>query len=212
MRLKIGRIPEMAEAPAEDGWLKLREPPMWVVTSVISLPIGLVLAFIAAVLVIRYTEITTEGLTGAGLIAVYVVTIAVHELIHASINPDRGLSERTTLGFWPSRLTFYVHYEGTRSKRNHMLCLLAPFLLLSVLLFVASHYFGWSSWIPGAVIILNAAVSSADVFNFFITMFGVPNSSQLRNRGWDTYWRPADSSVTSNQPLQPITREDARSG
>jgi hypothetical protein len=210
MRLKIGRIPE-TEAPAEDGWQKLREPPMWVVTRIISLPISLVLAFIAAVLVIRITEITSEGLTGAGLIAVFVFTVAVHELVHASINPDRGLSERTTLGFWPSRLIFFVHYEGSRSKRNYMLCLLAPFLLLSFLVLVASHYFGWSSWILGAVIILNAALSSVDVFNFFVTMFGVPNSSEVQNHGWDTYWRRTCSGVSSTQPLQPIAREDARS-
>lgn len=213
MRLKIGRIPEVAEVPAaEDGWRKLREPPMWVVIWVISLPISLVLAFIAAVVVIRYTEITSEGLTGVGFIAVYVASIAVHELIQALIHPDRGLSERTTLGFWPSHLTFFAYYEGSRSKRNFMLCLLAPFLFLSVLLVAASHYFGWSSWILGAVIILNAASSSADVFNYFVTMFGVPNSSQVQNRGWNTYWRSAGSSVSSNKPLQPIAREDARSG
>jgi len=211
MRFKIGRIPETAEAPAEDGWLKLREPPMWV-TRLISLPLSLVLALIAALFVIRLTKISSEGLTGGVLIAVYVGTIAMHELIHASINPDRGLSDRTTLGFWPTRLVFFVYYEGSRSKRNHMLCLLAPFLLLSVLLLLASHYLGWNSWILGAVIILNAAASSADVLNFFITMFGVPNSSQLHNRGWTTYWRATGSTVSSNQPLQPITREDARSG
>jgi putative zincin peptidase len=190
MRFKIGRIPETAEAPAEDGWLKLREPPMWV-TRLISLPLSLVLALIAALFVIRLTKISSEGLTGGVLIAVYVGTIAMHELIHASINPDRGLSDRTTLGFWPTRLVFFVYYEGSRSKRNHMLCLLAPFLLLSVLLLLASHYLGWNS---------------------FITMFGVPNSSQLQNRGWTTYWRATGSTVSSNQPLQPITREDARSG
>ncbi len=185
---------------------------MWVVIWVISLPISLVLAFIAAVAVIRYTEITIDGLTGVGLIAVYVATIAVHELIHASVHPDRGLSKRTTLGFWPSHLTFFAHYEGLRSKRNFMLCLLAPFLFLSVLLVAASHFIGWSSWILGAVIILNAAASSADVFNYFVTMFGIPNSSEVQNFGWNTYWRAVDSKVSSNKSLQPIARENARSG
>jgi hypothetical protein len=109
MRLHLGSIPEIADVPGEDGWVKLREPPLWVVRWVLSIPISLTLAILAAVLVLRYTRVTSEGLTGTGLLAAYVVTIAIHELVHAAVHPDRGLSDRTILGFWPSRLVFFAH-------------------------------------------------------------------------------------------------------
>jgi hypothetical protein len=101
-------------------------------------------------------------------------TIAIHELVHAAIHPDRGLSERTVLGLWPSRLVFFAHYEGARSKGNFTLGIIAPFLVLAILPLMAAHQFGWSSWILGAVIVLNASVSSADVLGFFIASFGLP--------------------------------------
>ena len=212
MRLHLGSIPATADVPAEDGWAKLREPPLWVVRWVLSIPISLALAFLAAVLVLRYTRVTSEGLTGAGLLAVYVVTIAIHELVHAAIHPDRGLSEKTILGFWPSRLVFFAYYEGPRTKWNFTLGLLAPFLVLTIVPLVMSQFLGWSSWIVGAVIILNASLSSVDVFGSFFAMFGLPNSSIVQNRGWHTYWRLAAAKVSSNRSSQPIAREDARSG
>lgn len=212
MRLHLGSIPEIADLPAEDGWVKLREPPLWVVRWVLALPLSLVLALLSAVLVIRYTEITPQGLNGGGLLAVYVATIAIHELVHAAIHPDRGLSERTVLGLWPSRLVFFAHYEGARSKGNFTLGIIAPFLVLTILPLMAAHQFGWSSWILGAVIVLNASVSSADVLGFFIASFGLPGSSMVQNRGWHSYWRSAAEGISSNKPLQPIARDDARFG
>jgi hypothetical protein len=212
MRLQLGAIPEIADLPAEDGWVKLREPPLWVVRWILALPLSLVLVLLSAVFVTRYTEITIEGLSGGGLIAVYVATIAMHELVHAAIHPDRGLSDRTVVGLWPSRLVFFAHYEGARSKGNFTLGIIAPFLVLTILPLMAAHQFGWSSWILGAVIILNASVSSVDVLGFFIALFGLPGSSIVRNRGWHSYWRSAGGSVSSNNPLQPIARDDARSG
>jgi len=212
MRLHVGAIPEIADLPVEDGWVKLREPPLWVVRWILALPLSLVLALVSAVSVMRYTEITAEGLNGGALIAVYVATIAVHEIVHAAIHPDRGLSDRTVLGLWPSRLVFFAHYEGPRTKSNFTLGIIAPFLVLTILPLMVAHQFGWNSWILGAVIILNGSASSADLLGFLIALFGLPGSSTVQNRGWHSYWRCAAGSISSNNSLQPTARDDARSG
>ena len=38
--------------------------------------------------------------------------VVIHELIHASLHPEHGRSHSSILGFWPSRLLFYAHFDG----------------------------------------------------------------------------------------------------
>ena len=84
------------------------------------------------------------------------------------------LSERTVLGLWPSRLVFFAHYEGARSKGNFTLGIIAPFLVLTILPLMAAHQFGWSSWILGAVIVLNASVSQQTCSGFSLRHSACP--------------------------------------
>jgi len=193
MRLHFGPIPDTAEVSPEEGWVPSKEPPAWLVVWVLSLPAAALLAFAATVSVIRYTEISIQGMSLSGLLLVYAALVPVHELVHAAFHPDRGLSKNTVLGFWPASVVFFAHYEGQRTRGGFMLGLLAPFLFLSLALMAVSGALGWSSWIAGAVIILNAAVSSADVLGAAIVAFVVPAGSVVRNKGWYTYWKMKDA-------------------
>jgi len=207
MRLHFGSIPENTEFQASGDWVAAREPPAWLVQWVLSVPVSILLALLAAMFIIRYTKISSEGLSLAGLLLLSFVLVVVHELVHVVTHPDRGMSRRTILGFWPSRLVFFAHYDGPRTKSNFLLCLIAPFLVLTVAPLIASTTASWDSWVIGTVMILNAALSSIDVLGFFFVLVGVPGGAWVQNRGWHTYWKHPH-----NKPLQHSAREDAPSG
>jgi hypothetical protein len=196
MRLHFGPIPDTAQIDLSDGWAAAKEPPAWLVQWVLSVPAAALLAFAAAVGVVHLTDISPDDMSLSGLVLVYFAMIPAHELIHALFHPDRGLSTNTVLGFWPSRLIFFAHYEGQRTKGAFMLGIIAPFLFLSVAPLAVSGVLGWTSWIAGAVIVLNAALSAVDVLGFFFIAFGVPSAATVQNKGWYTYWRfsPSDAS------------------
>lgn len=191
MRLHFGSIPESTAVQPGETWVAAKEPPAWLVRWVLSGPVSILLAFLALAAVIRYTELSSDGISFAGFFIVYVALIPVHELIHVAAHPDRGLSRQTVVGFWPAKLVFFAHYEGTRSKSNLMLGLIAPFLFLTLVPLAASIAFGWRSWAIGTAVVLNAAVSSIDVLGFFFVLMGVPTGAVVHNRGWYTYWKRA---------------------
>jgi hypothetical protein len=204
MRAVFGPIPQnVAFQPEMQGWKRAREPKAWMVRWVLSYPVALLLALAAAVFVVRYTPISADGMSLSALAALYVLLIAVHELVHASTHPDLGLTKASVVGFWPARFLFFAHYDAPRSKRSFLFSLIAPLLALSVLPIVLAGILGLAWWGLGAIAIINAASSCLDVLGFFIVLFGVLAGTEVQNQGWDTYWRPLIAGMPSNKRLQP---------
>lgn len=190
MKFRIGSLPVNQDFdPHAGNWIPCKEPKPWVSTWLISIPLSLLLAIIFTVMLFKLTPFDLQGLTPYKLVLLYIGVIVAHEAIHAVMQPDRGTSARTTLGFWPSHLVFYAHYDGERSRANFLFGLVSPFLLLSVVPMLLAIAFQTSAWWVGALILGNAVASSADLFGFFAVLLGTPKNSQLINNGWYTYWR-----------------------
>ncbi len=190
MKLKFGPIPiDEMFFPEENGWNKCREPKAWVVIWFISVPIAVLLFLIFAVWIKMATDIKFLGISVPGFILIYFILIIIHELIHAILQPDRGVSDKTVLGFWLANMVFYAHYEGERTKENFLLGSLGPFVALSVAPALVASYVNIDVWWYGTVIILNSLFCSIDVFSFLTVYFMIPSGSILRNKGWYTYWR-----------------------
>ena len=190
VKFRIGSIPVNENFDHLAGnWPPCKETKPWVSTWLISIPLSLLLAVSFAVLLFKLTPIDLQGLTIYKLLLLYAGLVITHEAIHAMMQPDRGTSARTTLGFWPSHLVFYAHYDGERSRANFLFGLVSPFLLLSVVPTLLAIAFQTSAWWVGALILGNAVASSVDLFGFFAVLLGVPKNSQVINNGWYTYWR-----------------------
>lgn len=154
MKFRIGSLPVNQDFdPHAGNWIPCKEPKPWVSTWLISIPLSLLLAIIFTVMLFKLTPFDLQGLTPYKLVLLYIGVIVAHEAIHAVMQPDRGTSARTTLGFWPSHLVFYAHYDGERSRANFLFGLVSPFLLLSVVPMLLAIAFQTSAWWVGALIL-----------------------------------------------------------
>src|SRR5207245_10504977 len=119
----------------------------------------------------------------------FVAIVVVHELIHAAAHPRSWWSPYSLLGFWPSRLLFYAHYDGELTRNRFVAILVMPLIVISfVPLFVTSLSGLRSGW---AVFIstFNAMLACGDLLGASIVLFQVPARAIVRNQEWRTYWR-----------------------
>jgi hypothetical protein len=189
MRFVLGPIPVDPAPTARPGWTRAKEPPLWLVTWILAWPVAAVLSAGAGFAVGRLTPIAGDGLNLPALLALAVVLVVAHELVHAGFHPRCGLSRKTILGFWPSRWIVFAHYCGPRSKARFLAGMLGPLIVLSVVPIVLASLFGLTWWGLGALAIINAAVSCGDAIGFVVVLFGVPADTLVQNSGWQTYWR-----------------------
>lgn len=188
MRFSIGPAPRDDWDPLSDGWTRTREPSSGAVRVLILAPnVGAL--WIVWVVATRWLPPPTDGAFEIRLVSRSVVFVAAHEPMHALFHPDHGTSRATTIGFWPSRLVFFAHYDGISSKLRSLCVLIAPFIVLTVLPILGLTLFDVSSSTLGFLAIANAAGSAMDLLGFLILAVGVPCGAEVRNHGWDTYGR-----------------------
>lgn len=188
-KFRLGALPENSEFEVVEPWVKAKEPKAWVVAWIVSGPLSVVLGVLFYIPTQLLLKPDWSSFSFFGFVITFVVLLIVHELVHALFNPDKGISNRTIFGFWPSKMVFYAHYEGERTRENFLLCLIAPFFLLSVLPLVIGVIFDIDYVWLSVFIILNAFSSSVDVFGFFSVSCSIPKGSIVRNKGWYTYWK-----------------------
>lgn len=192
MRFVLGPIPKSQFLIEEDGWNRCRELNPKFVAWFLGPVVALLVALVLLASILAFTEIRPEGFSFSIFLVVYILIVVFHEAIHAVVHPDRGLSEKTVLGFWPTRGIFFAHFEGSRSRTNFLMGIIAPFILLTVAPFILAVIFGWTSWIVGVVIVWNGLSSAIDLIGFFNVLVTVPMNTKVRNLGWLTYWLPRD--------------------
>lgn len=189
MRLVLGQIPENKDfSPETEGWTRCRELNPRLVAWLVGPVVAFLLALALLVAVGAFTKIRPDGFSLVAFLALYLPIIAAHETIHAVVHPDRGLSDKTVLGFWPARGIFFTHFDGSRTRTNFLIGIITPFVLLTVTPFILAVIFGWTSWMLGVVIIWNGLSSSIDIIGFFNILAMVPINAEVRNVGWRTYF------------------------
>jgi hypothetical protein len=198
MRFHYGAIPSSPDFTPDDTWKSIREPSPWLM-QLIALPIGVVTAAGAALLWLFLTPMgeakpaafidALAALTPAAFLAALAGIIVVHELIHAVVHPQAGRSSHSILGFWPSRVLFYAHFDGELSRNRFIGILLMPLLVISILpLLVAACIqipCGWMAFISSS----NALLACGDVFGAGMVLYQIPATAIVRNQGWRTFWR-----------------------
>ncbi|MBE3590982.1 MAG: DUF3267 domain-containing protein [Firmicutes bacterium] len=189
MKFVLGKPPASDDfTPSEGAWIRLKEPASMWILQLASLPIGL--ALVAAMLLLA-AVLGLPGsivIDGASLAALPLI-IPAHELLHGLAYPVRLSSPRVMLGFWPSSLVFYAHFNGEIARARFLAVLLAPLFVLSVLpLLILKLAGGHGAPFIMAASAMNAFVSCGDVFGALLILFQVPRGAVIRNQGWKTYW------------------------
>jgi hypothetical protein len=114
---------------------------------------------------------------------------AVHELLHAAAQPMAGRSSHSILGFWPSWLVFYAHYDGELHRNRFVVIALMPLFVLSILpLLVSAATQSVAGWVA-SISSFNALTAGVDLLATGIIVFQIPARAILHNQGWKTYWR-----------------------
>lgn len=188
MRFKIGAIPPTTDFSPCTPWVPLGEPTPFAM-QFLALPVGIVSVVATCTLWLLFTETELQFDNLSLILLTLALLIPIHELIHAAVHPQCGLSNESLLGVWPSRMVFYAHYSGELSRNWFIAILLMPFLIISLLPIFVYGIFGTApDWLVFASV-LNAFFSCGDQLGTLLLLWQVPRSAHVRNQGWNTYWR-----------------------
>jgi hypothetical protein len=190
MRFRIGAIPSSPDFIPDASWKSLREPSLWL-GQLLALPIGVATAALVAVLwfVITPLRAAEPTVTLWAFLLSFAGIVVIHELVHAAVHPMAGRSARSILGFWPSRILFYAHYDGEMTRNRFIAILLMPLLVISfvplLVAVVTQTSSGWAAFISS----FNALLACMDMLGAGLVLFQIPRTATVRNQGWRTYWR-----------------------
>lgn len=189
MKLKLGRIPENTTfVPEESGWTPMKEPRPWA-AQLMALPIGGAAA--VGLMFLWATPVANSGSVpdGPWLIGGIVGVVILHEMIHAALHPKMGASPDTMVGFWPSRLLFYAHYDQVLSRQRFIAILLGPFIVISLVPLAVAPIAGAATFPLAFASVLNGLLSCVDLLGVLLLSFHVPKNAIVRNKGWKTYYK-----------------------
>src|SRR6266516_4841603 len=175
MRFHLGAIPSSPDFVPDTSWKSLREPIPWL-AQFIALPIGVVAAALVGVLWFTMTplRIAAPKVPLPAFLLSFAGIIVIHELIHAAVHPMAGRSPHSILGFWPSRMLFYAHYDGELTRNRFVVILLMPLAVISVapllVAAIAQVTCGWVAFISA----FNALLACGDMLGAGMVLFQVP--------------------------------------
>ena len=205
--------------PESEGWftlpaVNLNTLPLWAIAA----SIGLLLPWSFLALLVFPPELLTPQIiqlasnmyriefpvfqipfwpTVAVLIAVSILFIPIHELVHALYCPGWGLSADTVMGVWLPKGFLYVHYEGSMSRNRFLAVLIAPYIVLSLLPLALIVMFRLTSWTPGTIVglgwlsLLGSLLAGGDLVSVVSLLSSkIPSTALIRNNGEKSYWKP----------------------
>lgn len=189
MRLHFGAVPLSHDFVPDESWKPLHEPGP-ILMQCFALPLGIAACAAVVTLWIYLTPVTKTPVASLPLLLGTMLAIfPVHEVIHAFVHPQMGLSRNSILGLWLSRQLFYAHYMGDLSRNRFIAILVMPLFLISVVPLVVSTIIGHASVTVAFLSSFNMLASGGDIFAICTLLLQVPNAATVRNNGWKTYWK-----------------------
>lgn len=187
------------EPETEGGWTKLPEPPAEDLQKHAAVFAGITvpLLILAWTLVPGRDGLRDVAMAAGGGILLLLPLVVLHEGIHLLLHPGMGRSDQSVVGGSTQHGAFYAMYFGEMSRGRYIAVLLAPFLVLTVLPWVACLAMGdFVPWAAG-LSVLNGLFACGDLMGTWLILRGSPKGARLRNRGYYTWWRPAPISASS---------------
>lgn len=153
------------------------------------------LAGVAGVLLVDVLlrgAITPSSLWSALLIVV--LTVPVHELIHALATPGWGLTDRTAIGLQRDKglLLPYAYYDGIMPLWRFLFTGLAPLMLLTILPLILILSVPLDNLLRTSLAFLaifNMAISGGDLVTLIWVSIRLPMRSLVWQHGWSLVWK-----------------------
>lgn len=189
MKFHIGAIPENEDFdPQAGGWTGVREPGPCLI-QLLAVPLLFIILILLGSLLYLVWPPGPVTVSVAVMVVFGLALFPIHELLHAIFFPEGLGSPNTIIGFWPTRLLFYAHYEGEMSRDRFLAVFCAPFFGLSLLPIVIIALFQWPSLELALLCLVNGGAASVDIIGIWLIGFQVPRLAVVRNRGWRSYWK-----------------------
>jgi Putative zincin peptidase len=198
MRFHWGTVPKSPDFEPLEPWKPLKEPSPWLF-QFMAVPVGIAATLGVGILWLILTPLRHVSQTPSpmGLVLSFPLIMVVHELIHAAAHPSAGRSSQSILGFWPSRMIGYAHYDGELTRNRFVVILLMPLFVISFLpLLVAAIARVASGW-AAFVSVFNTLLACGDILAAGIVLFQLPAGTIVRNQGWWTYWKVYETPISS---------------
>jgi len=199
MRFHIGAVPKTESFDFPPGqWNPLRHDFKSLVMLLFALPIGGVAFVIVGwlwlheTLAIKNLGNNPEALL-VELLAVMFALFPIHEFFHVVTHPDFGMSRKTVLGVWPTRLLCYAHYDGVLSRNRFIVIFAMPLFVITIAPLFIAIISGHASVLVAFLSSLNALGAGVDIFSIVILLWQVPSGAKVVNRGGQTYWNQPES-------------------
>jgi hypothetical protein len=202
MRFHLGPPPTDPAFQPAPPWRPLREPRRASLVILLSLPLGLLAAFLFTLpLLLRSPDRSlTIPLSGLPSLLALLLLVPLHELLHALPLPGSLRSPQLVLGLWPRSLLAYVHYLGELGRARFLVVALSPLVAVSLLAYAGLSLLPSLAPFWLTLGLLNALGSGADLLAAALVLTQVPPGAHLRNHSWRTYWRPAEPPRADRPP------------
>lgn len=195
IRFYLGEIPKTPDfEPEQDPtWHRLNEPNLWAM-QLIATPIGLAAAGGITWLWFTLTPLHSFNVEpSAGtvfwLLFSIVLTILIHELIHAAAHPKIDPNGISIIGFWPAKVVFYAAYLGPVPRNRFLLTLLLPLMVISIFPLIVAALFQIESQWGAFISIVNTALAAGDIFGVMLVSWQVPRTAIICNQKSRTFFR-----------------------
>lgn len=156
----------------------------------------LVGSFLAGCIALAWTVLDASSLplgspTGADMLLVFAVLLFAHEGLHLLGFPNAGLNSHTVIGIWPQIGAPYVQYLSPMSRRQFIVALLLPVVILSLLplimVAVGTGAVAHLSWIS----VLNCIGAGSDILIVGKLLSIVPANASVMESDGKLYWNPS---------------------
>ena len=127
-------------------------------------------------------------------ILLVLITLPLHELVHAVTTPAWGLTDRTVIGFQGGKglLLPFMYYDGSQTLWRMLLTGLAPVMLLTVLPVILILFAPLNAAARadlGFLALFNVSTSGGDLVNFWWIATHLPIHATVKGNGWGLFWK-----------------------
>jgi hypothetical protein len=170
------------------GWHSIEQDRSW--SSVIALPVALAVFLLLAAAITHLTGSNPiQSILSIEAVLWLVALIPLHELLHVFAQPGGGLLPNSLIGVWVSRAVIYASYLGTMSRARFVICLAAPFVVLTLLplllmMLKEASLNGEVLRYLGLLSLLNGVASAGDLVGLGLILAQVPRAAILQDKGW----------------------------
>ena len=186
MRFILNKFPDDESFQPDEKWVPLKEPSNLWIAQLASVPfmalnVGLVV-FLMEVSGIEFEfNFATMGIS-------ILLSLPIHELIHALFFPENLLSNNVFFGFTFKGFAPFAAYTGEMTRETFIKVLLAPFVVITFLGFIYLLTIGRNQLIEH-IIVFNALSACADCLGVFLILRQIPKNAVVRNKKIKTYWK-----------------------